>query len=108
MTLAAMLPFSSASAENVTSIDSCQILSQALAKASSGKTYYGGSPMPYAQVKVENASMDMGGGGSSVSSTYTRTNGIDEADSMKITKTYLANISQSGSDTTIDIRDHKG
>ena len=61
--LAAMVPLSSASAESVTSIDSCQVLSQALAKASSGKTYYGGYPMPYAQVKMENASMGMGGGG---------------------------------------------
>lgn len=52
--------------------------------------------------------MDIGGGGSSISSTYTRTSGIDEADSMKITKDYLANITQSGSDTNIDIRDHKG
>lgn len=62
MTFAAMLPLSSASAENVTSIDSCQVLSQALAKASSGKTYYGGYPMPYAQVKAESADMGIGGG----------------------------------------------
>lgn len=57
---------------------------------------------------METASMDIGGGGSPISSTYTRTSGIDEADSMKITKDYLANITQSGSDTNIDIRDHKG
>ena len=62
MTLAAMLPLSSVSAESVTSIDSCQVLSQALAKASSGKTYYGGYPMPYAQVKTESADMGIGGG----------------------------------------------
>lgn len=62
ITLAAMLPLSSASAESVTSIDSCQVLSQALAKASSGKTYYGGYPMPYAQVKAESADMGIGGG----------------------------------------------
>lgn len=62
ITFAAMLPFSSASAESVTSIDSCQVLSQALAKASSGKTYYGGYPMPYAQVKAESADMGIGGG----------------------------------------------
>ena len=62
ITLAAMLPLSSASAENVTSIDSCQVLSQALAKASSGKTYYGGYPMPYAKVKAESADMGIGGG----------------------------------------------
>lgn len=62
ITLAAILPLSSASAKSVTSIDSCQILSQALAKASSGKTYYGGYPMPYAQVKMESTSMGIGGG----------------------------------------------
>ena len=62
MTFAAMLPLSSASAESVTSIDSCQVLSQALAKASSGKTYYGGYPMPYAQVKMESTNMGIGGG----------------------------------------------